>query len=52
MQEKYPYFVTDYETRYQSYQQQHPELAEEDVITYVNIGLDQEFYTNTKPTSF
>ena len=52
MQEKYPCFVTDYETRYQSYQQQHPELAEEDVITYVNIGLDQEFYTNTKPTSF
>lgn len=52
MKQKYPYFIDDYEQRYKSYQVKHPDLNEEDVITYVNIGLDNEFYTNTKPASY
>lgn len=35
-------------SRYLDYKEKNPNLSEKDIITHVNIGLDHEFYTNTK----
>ena len=51
-QEKLDYFNMDYLDRYLAYQEQNPTLAIEDVITRVNIGLDQPYYTNTKESPY
>lgn len=34
--------------RYLSYKESHPDLDNETIVVYVNIGLDNAFYTNTK----
>ncbi len=44
----YPFYKAENKERYLKYQNQHPELEEIDVITRVNLNLDQPFYTNTK----
>lgn len=49
---KNPYYNPSYQDRYIEYQTKNPDLEEEKVITYVNIGLDQEFYTNIKRTDY
>lgn len=41
-----PYYREANEKRYLSYKQSHEELTWEEVITRVEIGLDQEFYSN------
>ncbi len=46
------YFKKDYEERYLSYKKINPDLSNEDIITRVNIGLDNPFYTNTKETPY
>ncbi len=46
--EKIDYFNMDYLSRYLTYQQKNPNLKIEDIITRVNIGLDQPYYTNVK----
>jgi len=42
------YYKFEYAERYHNYQEKHPELSVEDIITMVNIGLDNDFYTNIK----
>ena len=42
------YFNNNYINRYVNYKSNNPELSDEDIITRVNIGLDNSFYTNTK----
>ena len=48
VEKKIHYFNEDYLDRYVSYKKNHSELSDEDIVTRVNIGLDQAFYTNTK----
>lgn len=45
-----PYYKKGYKTRYLEYQKENPNLSTEDIITYVNIGTDKPYYTNTKPS--
>ena len=47
---KIPYYKEELKERYQAYQKEHKELSTEDIITQVNIGIDQPYYTNTKPS--
>lgn len=46
--EKLDFFKMDYLDRYIAYKEKNPDLDNETIVVYVNIGLDQEFYTNTK----
>ena len=43
--EKSNYIEENYE-RYLAYKKKHTDYSDDTVITYVNIGLDREFYTN------
>lgn len=45
-----PYYHENLKERYLLYRQENPTLTEEKIVTYVNIGLDQPYYTNTKKT--
>lgn len=38
--------------RYIYYKEKNNNLSDEDIITYVNIGLDKDEYTYTKPTKY
>jgi len=40
-----PYFREEDLERYLAYGEAHPELDAQDVVTYVNIGLDRAYYT-------
>lgn len=46
-----PYFKEEDLVRYVSYQEDHEKESIENIITYVNIGIDQDFYTNVIPVS-
>ena len=46
------YYQEQKQERYFRYQQQHSDLSAEEVVTAVNIGLDQAPYTNTKETPY
>ena len=37
--------------RYVAYKKIHPEYSDDTIITYVNIGLDKEFYTDIEDTN-
>ncbi len=50
--EKLDYFHMDLFDRYLAYHEKNSSLPLETVITYVNIGLDQPYYTNTKVTPY
>lgn len=39
-------YKAEYEERYKAFQEKHPELKEMDILTRVNLNLDQPFYTN------
>ncbi len=41
-----PYYIRENEKRYLSYKLHQPSLSWEEVITFVNIGLDRPFYTD------
>ena len=45
---KIDFFKTEYIDRYVSYKKEHPELDDETIVVYVNIGLDNDYYTNVK----
>ena len=47
-----PYYQEQKQERYIRYQQQHNNLSIEEVVTEVNIGLDQDPYTNTEETPY
>ena len=46
------FFKIDYLDRYINYKEKHPELDNETIVVYVNIGLDNQFYTNTKDSPY
>ena len=43
-------YLEKYYDRYISYRKLHPEYTDDQIITYVNIGLDNNFYTNMENT--
>ncbi len=43
-----PYFKAEYINRYENYYLLHNDYSVDKITIYVNIGLDQEFYTNVK----
>lgn len=45
---KISYFNNNYIDRYIAYKKKNPKLSNEDVVLHVNIGIDSEYYTNTK----
>ena len=47
---KISFFKDDYIDRYIAYKNSHPDLSIEKVIVYVNIGLDQDFYSSISPS--
>ncbi len=48
---KIDYFNYSYLDRYIAYKEKNSNLSDEDIITRVNIGLDQPFYQNTKQSN-
>ncbi len=42
------YYKKDYLKRYISYYENNPKIDKNLIVTYVNIGLDNDFYTNIK----
>lgn len=49
---KLDYYNYDNEKRYQNFSKLFPNLSKEEIITRVNIGLDQKPYTNTKESPY
>ena len=47
--EKLSYYKKENKKRYTAYEKENPTLTLEQIVTYVNIGLDNPYYTNTKP---
>ena len=43
------WFIKENGARYASYAAKNPNYTKEQVVTYVNIGLDGAYYTNTRP---
>ncbi len=41
------WFKNENGSRYVSYAKENPEFTEEQIVTYVNMGLDGDYYTNT-----
>lgn len=52
IQNKIDYFNMNYLDRYLNYREKNPSLPTDDIITRVNIGLDQDYYTNTKESPY
>jgi len=48
---KIDYFNYNYLDRYINYKKNNPNISDIDIITRVNIGLDQPFYQNTKQSN-
>ena len=48
--EKRDFFINDNIDRYIKYKEKNTNLSNEQVVVNVNIGLDNDYYTNTKPT--
>lgn len=48
---KVPYYKKEYKNRYLFYQKENKDLSIENIVTHVNIGLDNPYYTNTKPST-
>jgi D-alanyl-D-alanine carboxypeptidase len=47
--EKIDFFINDNIDRYIKYKEKNTNLSNEQVVVNVNIGLDNDYYTNTKP---
>lgn len=50
--ERIDYFHMDYLDRYIAFKEKNENLSDEEIITRVNIGLDQPYYTNTKVSPY
>lgn len=50
--EKLDYFQMDYLDRYLAFKKKNQNLSDEEIVTRVNIGLDQPYYTNTKASPY
>lgn len=49
---KLSYYKDENLDRYKKYKENNPKLSDEDIVTRVNIGLDNNYYTNTIKTPF
>ena len=49
---KIDFFKMDYLDRYLSYKEKNPSLDNETIVVYVNMGLDNDFYTNVKDSPY
>lgn len=49
--EKISHYNKNFKDRYIAYKKKNKNLSDEEIITRVNIGLDNEYYTNTKPST-
>ena len=49
---EYSFYKKEYLDRYILYKKNHPDYSNHDIITFVNIGLDKPFYTNTKESTY
>ncbi len=52
IEKKIDYFNNDYLDRYIDYKNKNKDLSIKDIIIEVNIGLDNDYYTNTKETPY
>lgn len=50
--QKLDYFNKNYLDRYITYKEAHPNETLENIITYVNIGIDQPLYSNIKESPY
>lgn len=50
--ENISYYHVELRERYLEYKKRNPSFNTEDIVTHVNIGLDQPYYTNTKETLY
>ncbi|MDE5586903.1 MAG: hypothetical protein K2I72_00865 [Bacilli bacterium] len=50
--ENISYYHTELKERYLKYQEKNPSFNKEDIVTHVNIGLDQPYYTDTQDTPY
>ncbi len=48
----YSFYKLSNKERYELYQKSHPKLSEKEVILFVNLGLDQDYYTHTSPSKY
>lgn len=48
---KLNYYIKDNDTRYKEYRKLNPTLSTEQIVTEVNIGLDNKYYENATPTT-
>lgn len=48
--QKIPYYKDENLKRYQNYKKQNKNFSNNEIVTYVNIGLDNPYYTNIKPS--
>lgn len=46
--QKIPYYKDENIERYKIYKEKNQDFSDNEIITYVNIGLDNPYYTNTK----
>lgn len=49
---KISYFIDDYIDRYVKYKEKNPNLSNEEIVLHVNIGIDNEYYTNTRASKY
>ncbi len=47
---KLDYYIKKNDLRYTQYKKNNPKLTIEQIVTHVNIGLDNDYYTNTRHT--
>ena len=45
-----PYYKKENQKRYLAYQEKNPNKKIDDIVVEVNIGIDEPYYTNTKPS--
>lgn len=50
--QKIDYFREEYLDRYLAYQEKNKELTPTEIVTRVNIGLDQEYYSKTRKSPY
>lgn len=50
--QKLPYYKEENKNRYVLYQKDNPNLSVDKIVTYVNIGIDKEYYTDTNKAKY
>lgn len=50
--EKIEFYKEELKDRYKQYQKENPNLTPKEIVTHVNIGIDNNYYENTKETKY